>query len=76
MIRGSLLTVMVGPAAGIPAALASERITRSLLFGVQPGDLATLVVACAILLAVSAAAAWIPARRAARIQPTQALRYQ
>ncbi len=76
MIRGSLLTVLVGLAAGIPAALALTRITRSLLFGVQPGDLATLVAACAILLAVSAAAAWIPARRAARFQPTQALRYE
>jgi ABC-type antimicrobial peptide transport system permease subunit len=71
-----LLTVIVGLAAGIPAALALTRITRSLLFGVQPDDLATLVAACAILLAVSAAAAWIPARRAARIQPTQALRYE
>jgi predicted permease len=78
MIRGSLLTVLVGLAAGIPAALALTRITRSLLFGVQPDDLATLLVSCAILLAVSAAAAaaWIPARRAARIQPTQALRYE
>jgi ABC-type antimicrobial peptide transport system permease subunit len=76
MIRGSLLTVVVGLAAGIPAALALTRITRSLLFGVQPDDVATLVAACAVLLAVSAAAAWVPARRAARIQPTQALRYE
>ena len=76
MIRGSLLTVLVGLAAGIPAALALTKITRSLLFGVEPGDLATLVAACTILLAVSAAAAWLPARHAARIQPTQALRYE
>ena len=44
--------------------------------GVKPGDLATLATACGVLLAVSAAAAWIPARRAARIQPTQSLRYE
>jgi predicted permease len=76
MVRGSLLTVLAGLAAGVPAALALTKVTSSLLFGVKPDDLLTLVAACLVMLIVSAISAWIPARRATRIQPTQALRYE
>jgi predicted permease len=76
MVRGCLLAVGIGLVAGLPAALALTRIARSLLYGVTPEDVPTFVAACAVLLAVSAAAAWIPARRGAAIQPIQALRYE
>src|SRR6185369_2763683 len=75
MMRGGMAAVTAGLAAGVPAALALTRITRSLLYGVTPGDAATFAAAVLVLLAVSAATAWIPAHRGAGIQPTQALRY-
>jgi len=76
MVRGCLLAVGIGLAAGLPAALALTKIARSLLYGVNPDDVPTFVAASVVLLAVSVAAAWIPARRGAAIQPTQALRYE
>jgi ABC-type antimicrobial peptide transport system permease subunit len=65
-----------GIAAGVVAAWWLGRIVRNLLYGVEPGDLTSLVVAVAVLAAAGTLAAWIPARRAARIDPIQALRYE
>ncbi|HEX5437223.1 MAG TPA: ABC transporter permease [Gemmatimonadaceae bacterium] len=50
------------------------RFIRSLLFGVAPGDPVTLVAVAVVLLAIAALASWIPARRAARVDPMEALR--
>lgn len=63
-----------GIAAGLIAAWWLGRIVSSLLYGVQPGDLASLAIAVVALSAAGAVAAWIPARRVARIDPIQALR--
>ena len=71
--RGLTLTA-IGLAAGIVAALALSRLLSSLLFGVGAGDPATYAAVSAILLLVSAAACWIPARRATRVDPVTALR--
>ena len=65
-----------GAAVGVPLALAAVRVLRHLLFGVSPHDPAILGSAVAVLVAVAVLAAWIPARRAARIDPLVALRQE
>jgi predicted permease len=74
VLRGSLLMVATGLAIGIPAALALTRLVRKELYGVAPADPASFIAAGALMLAVAAAAAWIPARRASRVDPIAALR--
>jgi predicted permease len=76
VMRHSLAMVVAGVAAGLPMALWLSKLVASLLFGVQPGDAATLAAASLLLVAVAAVAAYLPARRAARINPTMALRYE
>jgi predicted permease len=76
VMRQSVAMVLAGVAAGIPMALWLSKLVKSLLFGVQPGDAATLAAASLLLVAVAALAAYLPARRAARIDPTVALRYE
>ena len=74
VLRQSLSLVAAGLAIGIPAALMSTHTVESLLFGLSPSDPAVLVFAALILTLVSAVAAYIPARRAARVDPVVALR--
>ena len=76
VMRQSVAMVLAGVAAGLPMALWLSKLVASLLFGVQPGDAATLAAASLLLTAVAAVAAYLPARRAARIDPTVALRYE
>jgi putative ABC transport system permease protein len=66
--------VGVGVVIGTALALVASRWAASLLFGLRPGDPASLMLAMAALVSVSLLAAWIPARRAARLAPTVALR--
>ncbi|MGH7618412.1 MAG: ABC transporter permease [Gemmatimonadaceae bacterium] len=63
-----------GLAVGVAAALATSRLFQTLLFDVSPVDPIALGGACLLLLAVGALAAYVPARRATRIDPVQALR--
>ncbi len=78
VLRDALGLVAFGLTIGIPAALIGGRLAShqvsSLLFGVTAGDPVTLAGAAAVLLMVAAAAAYLPAARAARIDPIQALR--
>lgn len=74
VVRDSLVMTGVGLAVGIPAALGLSRLVKSSLYGVTPTDPASFVVAGMTMLAVAAAAAWLPARSAARVDPVQALR--
>jgi predicted permease len=74
ILRESIVLVAAGIAAGITAALASSRLIAALLFGLQPTDPATIGLAVLLLLAVSALAGYLPARRAARVDPMVALR--
>jgi hypothetical protein len=67
-----LLTV--GALIGLAGALGVTRVLRDMLFGVSPTDPATLVRVVAVLSGVGLVAAWIPARRAARVNPVDALR--
>jgi putative ABC transport system permease protein len=66
--------VVIGAAAGLAAALALSGLMRSLLFGIGPRDPLTFVAAPLIFVVVALVAAYIPARRAARVSPMEALR--
>jgi putative ABC transport system permease protein len=67
---------LAGIAVGIAAALALTRLMRSLLFEVNPADPLTFAAIAALLVAVALAACYIPARRAMRVDPMTALRYE
>jgi predicted permease len=74
-IVGQGMTVAAaGAVAGIAAALMLTRLMRSLLYGVPPTDLVTYAAVAAGLLAIALVASYVPARRAARIDPAAALR--
>ena len=66
--------VGIGVALGIVGAAAASRLLASLLFEVRPGDPLTLAGVSLVLVAVALVAAYVPARRAARVDPVQALR--
>jgi predicted permease len=66
----------VGVAIGVGCALGLARFLNSLLYGLKPHDPATLAGAAIILLGVALAAGWLPARRASRVQPMEALRHE
>jgi putative ABC transport system permease protein len=66
--------VGVGVIAGLAGALTASRLLRSMLFQVSPIDPLTFAGVCVLLLAVASVAAYLPARRAARIDPVEALR--
>jgi len=68
--------VLAGIVLGLGGALALTRLMRSLLFGVGPTDAATFAIVPALLAAIALAACYLPARRAARVEPTVALRYE
>ena len=74
VVGQSLRLAALGVALGVVAALASMRVLQSLLFGVKPTDPMLLVLSALLLLAVAIAAGWLPARRAASIDPAEALR--
>jgi predicted permease len=74
IVRSALRTAIVGIAVGLIAAYALTRTIAAFLYGVSPADPATALSVAAVLLAVAAAAAFVPARRAAGIDPTIALR--
>jgi putative ABC transport system permease protein len=74
IVRSALLTAVVGLAIGLVGALALSRLLASSLFGVQPTDPATLAVVSAVVLVVALLASYVPARRAADVDPVSALR--
>ena len=75
VIRESLLPVAAGVLLGLAGAVALTRFVRSMLFGVQPADPFTMILAVLFLLLTAALAAFLPTRRASRIDPMLALRY-
>ncbi|HKS80795.1 MAG TPA: ABC transporter permease [Candidatus Acidoferrales bacterium] len=76
VMREVLILVGIGVAIGIPAALACDRWAASMLFGLKPTDPATMTAATTLLLAIALLAGYLPARRAAKVDPMVALRYE
>jgi ABC-type antimicrobial peptide transport system permease subunit len=76
ILRESLLLIVIGVGVGLPAIFGAGQWIASLLFGVKPADIAALSSAAAILLGAGILACYIPARRATRVEPTVALRYE
>lgn len=76
ILRETLALVIIGIAIGIPAAVGGARLVSSQLYGLSAADPLTLVVAAVILIAVAALAGYMPARRASRVDPIIALRYE
>jgi len=76
VVREGLTIAMAGIAAALPAAWGLSRLVASQLYGVAPIDPATIAAAVVLLGVVSALAGLVPSRRAARIEPTEALRYE
>jgi predicted permease len=76
VLREAALLVVGGLAIGVPLASLLGGTIRSLLFGVQPGDWRSLSIAAIVLVSVAVLAAWLPARRAARVDPLIALRQE
>jgi putative ABC transport system permease protein len=74
VLRQGLALMGAGAALGLAASLALTRLIASQLWGVAPNDPATLLAVCAAVLSAGAAACLVPARRAARVGPAEALR--
>ena len=75
LVKGLCLTFL-GIAVGLAGALGLTRILASLLYGVTPTDPLTFALVSLLLVAVASVASYVPARRAARIDPMVALRYE
>jgi ABC-type antimicrobial peptide transport system permease subunit len=74
VLRECVLLLLVGLAIGVPLALSSTRVLKSLLYDLSPLDPVSISIAIAAVVCMTIAAAWLPARRATRIDPMQALR--
>ena len=74
VLRESLLLLAIGLALGLPLAFASTRLIREQLFGITALDPGTFAVAIAVVAAMTIVAAWLPARRATKVDPMIALR--
>ena len=76
IVRHAAWAVGTGVSLGMAGALTAARSMRSLLFGIEPWDPVSQAVTIALLSAVAALAAWIPARRAMRVDPAAVLRVE
>ena len=76
VMRESMILVLVGVALGLGSAAAVSRFVSNLLFGIAPTDPIAMAGAVAVMMLVSAVAGYLPARRASRVDPLVALRYE
>jgi predicted permease len=76
VLRDTLTLVAIGFAIGLPASFIAAPLVGSLLFGVGAADIPTILGTAGVMTVVAALAAYVPARRAASIEPTIALRYE
>ena len=76
VLREVAFLTIVGIGLGVPSALGLSRLVRSQLFGIEPTDPLTITIAATVLALVGLLAGYIPARRAAGVQPVLALKYE
>jgi ABC-type antimicrobial peptide transport system permease subunit len=76
VLREVAFLTLIGIGVGVPTALGLSQLVKSQLFGIQPTDPVTLAIAATTLALVALLAGYIPARRAAAVQPVLALRYE
>jgi ABC-type antimicrobial peptide transport system permease subunit len=76
VLRETLFLVAIGIAIGLPVALAATRLIKGFLFGLSANDPLTIALAVSLMLAVAALAAYLPARRATKIDPMMVLRQE
>src|SRR5205085_4480710 len=76
VIGQGMVPVVIGMAVGLAAAVVLTRLMSSLLFSISATDPVTFAVITLLLAGVALLACWLPARRAARVDPTIALRYE
>jgi predicted permease len=76
VVREGMILALAGTAVGLSAALGLTRVLASLLYGVRPADPSTLATVCVALSSVAFLASYVPARRATRVDPVIALRYE
>jgi ABC-type antimicrobial peptide transport system permease subunit len=74
--REVAVLLAAGIAVGVPATLASSRLLETMLFGVEASDRMTIATTCGVLSVSAFLEAVLPARRAARVSPVTALRYE
>jgi ABC-type antimicrobial peptide transport system permease subunit len=76
VVRHGVTLAAVGVALGIAGSFAATHLLGSMLYDVKPGDPVTLIAVSILLMLVALAACYIPARRAIRVDPLVALRYE
>jgi predicted permease len=76
VLREAWWLALAGVGVGLIVALAMSRVIQSMLYGLRPTDPITSAAAATLLVAIALAASWIPARKAARIDPIHALRHE
>jgi len=76
ILRQAVLLAALGVVVAIPITLALSRLMQGVVYGITPHDPLTMIGAAALMVVIAALAAWIPARRAAKIDPMEALRYE
>jgi ABC-type antimicrobial peptide transport system permease subunit len=76
VMREILILVAIGVAIGVPAALLANHLVASMLFGLHGNDPLSLLAAVFVMLLIAALAGYLPARRASRVDPMVALRYE